>query len=75
MKEVVEKSKPLSGKKWVKTYRAADRLTKIAMLSRSLWANKICSLNYGFLSYLYSFKHLEYHELEQKAIEKELEKV
>ncbi len=75
MKEVVEKSKPLSGKKWVKTYKAADRLTKIAMLSRSLWANKIASYNYGYLSYLYSDKYVEYYKLERKAIEKELEKV
>ena len=69
MKEVLEKSKRLSGKKWIRTYKDADRITKIAMLSHALWFHKIASLNYGYLSYLYDVKFLKYQEYEEKVLE------
>ena len=68
-KEVLEKSKRLCGKAWIKAYNNGDRLTKIAMLSHALWHHKIASINYGFLSYLYSFKYLEYKDLLDKVME------
>ena len=67
-KELIEKSKRLTGKKWIQAYNEADRLTQIAMLSHALWVHKIASINYGYLSYLYSFKYLEYKELRDKVL-------
>lgn len=67
-KELIEKSKRLTGKKWIQAYNEADRLTQIAMLSHALWVHKIASYNYGYLSYLYSFKYLEYKELLDKVL-------
>ena len=67
-KEVIEKSKRLSGKAWIKAYNNSDRLTQIAMLSHALWFHKIASINYGYLSYLHSFKFLEYKELLDKVL-------
>ena len=59
----------LKGAEWIKAYNNADRLTAIAMLSHALWVHKIASINYGYLSYLYSFKWLEYVELRNKVME------
>lgn len=67
-KDLLEKSKRLTGKKWIKAYNEADRLTQIAMLSHALWVHKIASINYGYLSYLFSFKYLEYKELLDKVL-------
>ena len=48
--EVLEKSKRLTGKAWIKAYHEADRLTQVAMLSHALWVHQIASINYGYLS-------------------------
>lgn len=58
----------LKGAEWIKAYNDADRLTAIAMLSHALWVHKIASINYGYLSYLFSFKYLEYKELLDKVL-------
>ena len=68
MEKKIEKSERLKGKKWIKAYNEADRLTQIAMLSHALWVHKIASINYGYLSYLFSFKYLEYKELLDKVL-------
>lgn len=74
-KDLLEKSKRLTGKKWIKAYNEADRLTQIAMLSHALWVHKIASINYGYLSYLRSHKYLEYLRLlhEVKAVKQATE--
>jgi hypothetical protein len=69
MKEVLEKSQRLSGKRWIRAYKDADRMTKIAMLSHALWVHKIASLNYGYLSYLYDVRFPKYQEYEEKVLE------
>ena len=70
MKEEKKKLKPerLKGKAWIKAYHEADRLTAIAMLSHALWVHKIASINYGYLSYLFSFNFSEYEELLNKVM-------
>lgn len=70
--EKVKKEERLKGKAWLKAYENGNRLTKIAMLSHALWVHKIASINYGYLSYLHSFKYLRYKDLLDKvtAIEK-----
>ena len=63
VKEVLEKSKRLTGKAWIRAYHKADRLTQVAMLSHALWVHKIASINYGYLSYLRDFKFGQYLDL------------
>lgn len=69
MKKVLEKSKRLTGKKWIKTYHETDRLTQVAMLSHALWVHKIANINYGYLSYLRDNKYVKYLELLHKVEE------
>ena len=55
------------GYEWIKTYKKADRLTQIAMLSHALIVHHIENITYGQLSYLYDFKYPKYMELLHKV--------
>lgn len=61
------------GIEWIKTYKKADRLTQIAMLSHALVVHHIENISYGQLSYLYDFKYPKYMELLHKVEQKERE--
>lgn len=68
--------KRLKGAEWFKAYHNGDRLTQIAMLSHALWVHHVASYNYGYLSYLYDYKWIEYKSLLDKVnkIKREIEK-
>lgn len=69
----IEKSDRLKGKAWINAYNKGDRLTKVAMLSHALAVHKVANYNYGYLSYMFTHKYMEYKELLEKVIKIKLE--
>lgn len=63
-----EHKKIATDSKWAKTYAAADRLTKIAMLSWALDKLEIAHLSYGQLST--KWLTYEYYSLLQQVLDK-----